>query len=205
MYSITGDLSGLSLPYTGIVNASTIHTFYVTTGSDGIKTIYVSFSTGSESTGKTYSITLDTSAPTAPSLSSPSDGASATGAFSLSWSASSDAGVGLSGYTYYISTGSDFASLVKTGFVTGTTAAIVNMELADTGTFYRYVSAKDKFGYSMSGSSRSFVYSGVPDYDPDSISFTAITEADLHTSYTSANKTITGLSLRTQSLASIDK
>ena len=204
-FSITGDLAGLPIPYTGTVNASTTYNLSVATGSDGLKRLYITFSTGSETTGITYTITLDTTAPTAPVLTSPINGNLATGGFALTWNTSTDTGVGLSGYYYFISTGSAFATLSKTGFVTGTTASIVNMELADTGTFYWYVLAKDKFGYSTSGAYQSFVYSGVPDYDPDAFTFSSVSDANLHTSYLSASGTITGLSLRTQSLASINK
>lgn len=62
------------------------------------------------------------------------------------WNIPSDAGVGVSGYMYYISNSPAFTSLLKSGTVSTTGVNIANFELGSTGTYYRYVVAKDRLG-----------------------------------------------------------
>ena len=82
-----------------------------------------------------------------PTLTTPSSGGTAAGAFALGWTIGSDV-VGISGYQYFVSPTANFATIAKSGTVTTTTVAIANMELGNTGTFYRYVKSLDKLSNS---------------------------------------------------------
>jgi hypothetical protein len=86
-YSITGDF--VTSPLTGSLNG--IFTGNLTlTSNDGTKTLSVYVSDGFVSTGKQFSVMLDTTAPTLPTLSTPLSGSILTGTFTLDWSDSTD-------------------------------------------------------------------------------------------------------------------
>jgi hypothetical protein len=182
--------------------------FFGLSGSDGTKTLYFNCSTGAESSAFTVSsLYLDTNWPTTPALTYPTNGGSVSGAFALTWNAASDGvGVGLSGYDYYISTTSGFASLSKSWTITGTSVNITNFELGTSGTYYRYVLAKDRFGNSgIASPVQSFSYSGIFNYTPTSFSFGSVSDAKIKTTYKSSLATIAWLSTGAYSLASVDK
>jgi hypothetical protein len=89
-----------------------------------------------------HTFVVDTTAPTIPAEVSPNSGQIInTGRVNLIWSSSTDTGgVGISGYTYQVSTGSAFSILVKTGFVSTTGVAFTGSDR----TYYRRVQAKDR-------------------------------------------------------------
>lgn len=200
-YLITGNVNPIISGTT--LGAITLNSYLG--GSDGLKTVYVIFTNTSwEIITKTVTAYLDTSTP-APILSTPASGTSANGAFNLMRSTLVDGGVGLSGYQYFVSTTGTFATVVKSGSTASTviTAAIGNVELWTSGTFYRYVKAIDKLGNIWSSSIQSFYYSGVADTIPDVFILNATTNAALNTLSPSNIITITWLSANTPVLASI--
>jgi len=201
-YTVTGDIITA-------ISSWTIGALYVypyLSWSDGAKNIYVTFTNTSwEVVSKIITVYLDTTAPSIPTLTSPISGGTASWVFTLTWSASTDAGVGISWYQYFVSTTGNFSSLAKSGFTTSTSAAIANMELGTTGTFYRYVKPLDILGNSWVTAIQSFIYSGVVDTTPDTFSFNHITSALLDRIYGSNTVTITWLSANTPVLASINR
>lgn len=203
-YTITWDIT------TGIWDSWTltggvITTFYpIAAGTDWLKTIYVLLNTGTDSAYAVLTGYLDATAPSTPTLISPTSGSIVTGSINLDRSASSDAWAGLSGYRYFISTTWTFATVTTSWFVTGDYVSLVTWSIWLTGTFYRYVKALDKVGNYASSSIRNFYYSG-EDYTPDSFSFTSVTNARLNRTYKSNDATIAWLSAGISSLASIDK
>jgi len=207
-FSMTWDITWAMLPpYTGVVSSSTTYNLTLTTG-DGTKTVYITFSTGSETYTATKSIILDTTAPSLPSLTTPASGATATGDFTLVWSASSDAGVGLSGYQYFVSTTWTIGTwIVKSWYVASTVTwvSIANFELWITGTFYRYVKAIDRLNNSWTSVAQPFVYSGIYDIIPNTFSFSSVTSARIDRVYGSNTVTITWFTPNTSVLASINR
>ena len=189
-------------PYTGVVNPSTTYSLALTPG-DGTKTVYIAFWTGTESITIIKSIILDTTAPTLPILTSPTNGAAATGAFNITRSWSSDTGVGLSGYQYFVATtGTLGVWVIKSWFTTSTTVAIANNELGTNGTFYRYVKALDRLNTISTSTVQSFTYTGLIDTTPDQFTLNTISSATIHTTYTHTVY-IAWLSANTPVLASI--
>jgi hypothetical protein len=89
-YSFTGNFTTPLPPFvdTGL-NGVMTGTFTLTTG-DGQKSIYLSATDGSTTTGKTFTLYLDTTAPSIPTLISPTSGSATSGAFTISWYAASD-------------------------------------------------------------------------------------------------------------------
>ncbi|MFA6255912.1 MAG: right-handed parallel beta-helix repeat-containing protein [Candidatus Absconditabacterales bacterium] len=206
-YSITGDIT-MGARTSGVLTGGTSITYFpIASGADGLKTIYVSLSTGNEYLSTTLTGYLDTTAPNTPSLTSPTSGATATGAFTLTWATVIDSGVGLSGYQYFVSTTGTFATLIKSGFTNATTTsvAIANMELGTTGTFYWYIKAIDTLNNSGTSAIQSFYYSGIIDSTPDSFSFNSITSARIDRVYGSNTVTITGLSTNVPALATVNR
>ena len=67
----------------------TTGTFTLTTG-DGQKNIYLSVTDGITTTGKLFTTYLDTTAPSISTLTSPTNGGAATGAFTIYRSTASD-------------------------------------------------------------------------------------------------------------------
>ena len=200
-YTITGDyMTTITGDYTGLSLTKNI----TITWADGLKTIYVTLSTGNEYLTATLIGYLDTTAPSAPSLVRPVSWSITSGAFTLAWSTSTDTGIGLSWYQYFVSTSTGFASTVKSWFTTSTWVRIDTLVLGTTGTFYRYVKALDLLGLSWSSSYRDFYYSGV-NLTPTSFSFTRVTSARLNRAYISSEETIAWLSSGTQSLATVSR
>ena len=94
---------------------------------------------GNTSPDYTGAIYLDISGPTAPSLLSPTSGTYlSTGNISLLWSTGIDLGIGMSGYTYRISTGSTFSPVFTSGSVLTTGRTITG--LADNTYYWRVYS-----------------------------------------------------------------
>jgi len=86
-YSFSGDFVGT--PLTGSVNGGTTGNLYLT--GDGIKNINLQVTDGVDTTGQNFTVRLDTTAPSLPTLITPASGGVATGAFTLDWSDSLDA------------------------------------------------------------------------------------------------------------------
>ncbi len=175
------------------------------TWADGPKDIFVTLTDGSgDVISKTLLIYLDTIAPI-PTLTSPASGATAMGAFTLSWSAGVDL-VWLSWYQYFISPTSTFGTIVKSWSTTLPSATIANWELWVIWIYYRYVKAIDKLGNSWSSLIQPFTYSGsIIDTTPNQFSFTNKTNAFINQIYVSNTITITWLSANTPVLASVNK
>ncbi|MCX6823260.1 MAG: right-handed parallel beta-helix repeat-containing protein [candidate division SR1 bacterium] len=206
-YSITGDNI---ISQTGVYNGSLSTTINViATGSDGIRTIYVYLYTGNESSFTTLIGYIDMTAPTSPTLSSPASGTViAASTATLSWAAATDgAGIGLSGYRWYISDTDAFSSILLSGFVISpTVSATPSLALLPTltGTYYWKVKSMDKLGRSGESTTRAFYYSGA-DYTPNSFSFDAVTNATLNRTYLSSTESVTGMSAGVYSLARVTK
>lgn len=203
-YTITWDIATW-IRSSGILTWWTIITFYPTaSGTDGLKSLYVLLSTGNQSLAKTLTWYLDTSAPSSPTLSSPTSGAITSWAFALGRSSATDTWVWISWYQYFISNTGTFSSIMLSGFTTTTTVNIATGALGATGTFYWKVRSIDKLWRTGESSYWNFYYSGEI-FTPTSFSFTNITNARLNRAYLSSTWTITWLSSGTYSLASITK
>ncbi|MFA7298425.1 MAG: hypothetical protein WC010_02150, partial [Candidatus Absconditabacterales bacterium] len=200
-YSFSGDFVGT--PLTGSVNGGTTGNLYLT--GDGIKNINLQVTDGVDTTGQNFTVRLDTTAPSLPTLITPASGGVATGAFTLDWSDSLDAGIGTSGFQYFVLSTGIYASVVKSGFTNASTtyANVANNALGSPGTYYRYVTVMDKLGNTGTTVMQSFEYSGVVDTTPDAFSFNTITSANTNQIYGSNTITINGLAANTPVLASI--
>ncbi len=199
-YTITGDIT-TGVRSSGILTWGAVSTFYpVASGTDGLKTIYVTLSTGNEYLYQTLTWYLDTTKPTDPTLLTPTSWSITSGVITFTWSWAIDTGVGLSGYRWYISSTGTFATISMSGFTTGVTTTLATWVLGNTGTFYRIVRSLDKLWWSGQSSVWNFYYSGEI-FTPTSFSFTSITNARLERTYRSSTGTIAGLSTGTHSLA----
>jgi hypothetical protein len=89
-----------------------------------LKTIYVTLSTGNEYLYQTLTGYLDTINPTDPTLTTPTSGSITSGTITLTWSAATDTGVGLSGYRWYVSSTGTFATISLSGFTTGVSTTL---------------------------------------------------------------------------------
>ena len=198
-------VTGNTTPYTSVISSLGTTFNMLLTWADGSKTLYFNCSTGVDTSAFTVSsLYLDTTWPLAPTLSYPTSGGSVSGDFVLTWTVPTDVGIGVSGYNYYVSSAS--GTVLKSWTTASTWVSIANFELGTTGTYSRYVVAKDKLGTLWLASPlQSFIYSGVYNYTPSSFSFGSIIDATTKTSYTSSKATIAGLSTGLYSLASVDK
>jgi len=202
LYTITWDTTSI----TWTTNSSWVTTnLYLTTWTNGIKYVYITLSTGLDSVSYSLTFYIDTTPPSAPTLDYPTSWWTITTGYTFVWDISTDAWVGLSGYRYWISTSSSFTTINKSWRTTMTGFSITNNELGLSWTFYRYVQAKDKFGWTGNSAIQSFIYSGTADIVPDSFTFSSISKAKLNRVYKSATWTITWLSQWVSILASVDK
>jgi hypothetical protein len=157
------DDSGSGISQVGVSNDGSTYSWYPYQPSlswnlnppDGRKMVYVKFkdNVAWESSPVLDDIILDTTPPTAPVLSSPSNGATVGSRPSFSWSASSDSASGVDSYTLEIDTSTSFstANLKRySGIVT--TSFTLPVDLS-SGTWYWRVRAKDKAGNNGSWSS----------------------------------------------------
>lgn len=203
-YLITGDIT--LAPFTSTINGSVTGSFLLT-GSDGIKTVYAQVTDGVDTIGQNFSIRLDTSAPTLPTLLSPISGAIAMWSFTLDWSDSLDAGAGTSWYYYTVLSTWIYGSVVKSGFTDMNTSyvTIAEGELGPSGTYYRYVTPVDRLWNTGSTSMQYFEYSWTTDTTPNSFTFTDIDDALINRTYTSNTITITGMTANVPVLASVNR
>lgn len=205
-YSISWDIIGS--PLTG--DTSSWLTYSPTlSGADGWKNIYVTITNDNdESVSKNFTVWLDT-AVVWPTLNTPASGATVVGNPTLTWSSPYPDSPGLSWYEYYVSLTQSFATLIASWSMSYlvTSATITGLNFGDVSIpLYRYVKAIDKLGNQWSSTIQSFVYSGwAQDTTPDTFSFTAITGADLNTTYTSSPITITGMTPWLPALVSINR
>ena len=203
-YLLTGDI--VLAPFTSTINGSVTGSFLLS-GSDGIKTVYTQITDGVDTIGQNFSIRLDTSAPTLPTLLSPISGAIALWSFTLNWSDSLDAGAGTSWYYYTVLSTWIYGSVVKSGFTDMNTSyvTIAEGELGPSGTYYRYVTPVDRLWNTESTSMQYFEYSWATDTTPNSFTFTDIDDALTNRTYTSNTITITGMTANVPVLASVNR
>ncbi|MEM3466633.1 MAG: hypothetical protein QW566_09205, partial [Candidatus Jordarchaeales archaeon] len=150
------DGSGSGVSQVGVSNDGSSYSWYPYQPSltwnlnpgDGVKIVYVKFkdNVALESPPCTDDIVLDTTPPTAPVLSSPSNGATVGTRPSFSWSASSDSTSGVASYTLQVDTSTSF-NTVNLKSYPGITATSFTLpvDLSPT-TWYWRVRAKDKAG-----------------------------------------------------------
>ena len=202
-YSITGDFTTSPLTW----SLTDRFTWTVILSSpDGQKSIFVQATNDVYSTGKSFSLLLDTTAPSTPLLTSAGSGTTLSGAFTLDRSDAIDSGAGISGYQYFISSvsGTQTTWILLSWFTSSSSVSISNGTLASW-VYYRYVKAIDMLGNLVISSINSFGYSGSIDNIPDQFTFEDITDADLNESYLSEPVIITWLSANTPVLASLSK
>lgn len=205
-YSISWDIIGS--PLTGDTSSWLIYSPTLS-GADGWKNIYVTITNDNdESVSKNFTVRLDT-AVVWPTLNTPASGATVVGNPTLTWSSPYADSAGLSWYEYYVSLTQSFATLIASWSMSYlvTSATITGLNFGDVSIpLYRYVKAIDKLGNQWSSTIQSFVYSGwAQDAIPDTFSFTAITGAELNTTYTSSPITITGMTPWLPVLVSINR
>lgn len=207
-YIFTGDFTTPTPPFIGTgLNGWLTGVFTLTSG-DGQKNISLQTTDTTSTTGRTFTVYLDTTAPSIPVLTSPLSGAIASGAFSLMWSTATDTWVGLSGYQYFVSTTGTIGTWIIISWYTSSTITstnIANMQLGTSGTFYRYIKAMDKLGNTSLSTIQPFSYTGIIDTVPDQFSLNTITSAMTDRIYGSNTITIAWLSANTPVLASISK
>jgi len=204
-YIFTGDFSTPTPPFMWTwLNGAMTGNFILTTG-DGIKNIYLQVSDGIITTGKTFVSYLDTTAPSIPTLISPISGGIATGAFTLARSTSSDTGVWLSGYQYFLSRTGTFATLIKSWFTSTPSTTLTDGEIWSSGTFYWYIKTIDTLGNSWTSATQSFSYTGTLDTQPNAFVLNTLTGVLTNRIYWSNTITIAWLSANTPVLASIDR
>lgn len=202
-YSITGDYITTQ---TGDYTGTTGTTITVSpTWADGQKILYVYLYTWSETKFTTLTGYLDITKPSDPTLSSPASGYVTTWTLTLSWSAATETGIWLSGYRWYISPDTAFATITLSGFTTSTTASPNTALLGvTTWTFYRKIRSLDRLGRTGESTYRDFYYSGT-DYTPTSFTFDSVTNARLNKVYLSSEETIAGMTPGIYSLVEITK
>ena len=166
---------------------------------DWIKTFTVQATSGTETFSKIVTWYLDTTAPSVPTFSGQPTNYS--GAFTLSWTASTDAGVGIWNYIYSILSGS---TIVKSGVSSWASISISNMEIWGSGNYTLYVAAKDLLWNTSTSGNLTFGYVGIEDLTVDSFSITRITNASLNTKYKSDIITVSGITTGSRVLASVD-
>jgi len=117
------------------------------TPGDGVKTVYVKFKdyVGLESSPVSASITLDTTPPSTPTLSSPTNGSRVNPRPTFVWTASSDSTSGVSSYILEIDTSPTFDSSNLKRYEVATTSYQIPQNLS-LGTWYWRVRARDKAG-----------------------------------------------------------
>jgi len=168
------------------VNGTTPDTLMASlTTNDGAKTIQALFSTGSGTDTASLIINLDTAAPSAVTLISPSSGSTVsnyTGAIVLSWTGGDDTGIGTNNYFYEVL--NESWSIV----VSWSTANKTNIISISTGTasYHWNVSISDLFGRTTKSMTGYFsVTSGTLDISPDSFSLDTRYNAKPSTTYQS--------------------
>lgn len=174
------------------------------TGSDGDKTVYITFSTWAEIPLQiTNTIKLDTVTYPA-TLISPLTGTTVSSwAINLAWNGSSTVeSVGYSGYTYYLSDTGTFATVLTSWFTTATGVSIVGTTI--TGVLYWKVDTLDRLGNTSGSSVGSFIYSNTADITPNSFSFSDVNDARRDRIYVSNTVYITGMTPGVNVLASIN-
>lgn len=184
-YEISG--SGMIGILTGNITLSWIDTMIQLTSWDEVKSVDVIFSDTipKQSQRYTASIILDTTAPNIPILVSPISWVNISWIVNLLWSASVDTWW-LSGYSYEIASDSGMTILIAS-WNTSNTWVVVN--LFSWASYYRRVKAFDKLDqHSPFSQTGDFVL--LWDSWPDAFNFTAITNAELNTQYTSNQITI---------------
>lgn len=196
--SIIGDLLSGTISDSLIAGVSKSIIVTPTTG-DWIKTFNIQASSGVENFWKAITGYLDTTSPSTPSFSGQPTNYS--GAFTLSWTAATDAGVGVWSYTYAILSGS---TIVKSGVSSWASIGIDNMEIGWSGNYSVYVAAKDLLGNTSTSGTRTFGYAGIEDLTVDSFSITSMTNADLNVKYRSSIITVSGITTGSKVLASVD-
>jgi len=101
-------------------------------------------------TWSTWTYVYDATASSTPTLLTPSNGTWLyTGNTTISWSTSTDAGIGLSGYYYQIATDAWFTSITNSWTTSSTSLLVSNLSY---GTYYRRVYSFDKFNNTWSWS-----------------------------------------------------
>jgi hypothetical protein len=153
VYAIVSDtwLSGATCAYTtGITRATATFNTSNCTASIGSPTATLNIKfriadqAGNVTTGATGSYLYDATAPSIPSNLSPSTGINiSTATPTLTWNGSTDAGIGLSGYYYQISTGNTFAVILNQW--TGVTTSWDPWTLIHLTTYYWRVRSFDEF------------------------------------------------------------
>ncbi len=160
---------------------------------DGTKNLTAIFSAnGISPVTVNKSIILDTTAPTTPTLISPLSNTSSSSP-TFSWNASTDAGIGLSGYTIQISHMQNFSTILYSAQTTNTSYTLSTW-LTQWQTYYRRVSASDRLWHQSTSSVGQFVAWGSTTQTDIQVSFSSITNANLNVLYTSNIVTIDGLS-----------
>jgi hypothetical protein len=117
------------------------------TPGDGIKTVYVKFKdyVGLESSPSSDTITLDTTPPSTPTLSSPTDGFRVNPKPTFVWTASSDSTSGVASYILEVDTSVSFDSSNLRRYEVTTTSYQIPQNLS-LGTWYWRVRARDNAG-----------------------------------------------------------
>lgn len=173
------------------------------TPGDGVKNLSAVFSSG---TLNPYSvakqITLDTTAPSVPTLTAPISGVAVTGAIILSRSGASDLWAGLSQYEIQVATGQTFANILRDDRVTHPTInTIIASGTLAPGQYYRRVLTTDRVGnisisevesFTIAAPNTTVLLNGTGAI-PNSFSIPAINNANPNILYRSSPVTIGGL------------
>lgn len=173
------------------------------TPGDGVKNISALFTTGSLNPySVAKQITLDTTAPTLPTLNAPINGVAVTGAIVLSRSWANDIGAWLSWYILQVSTGTAFNTIIRSGVVSNPNETVtVASGILWTWIKYRRIITTDRVwnqstseveSFTIASPNTTVIMNGTGAV-PNSFSIPAITNANPNILYRSAPVTVWGL------------